>query len=75
MGPIWAIKEPWGFPGGASGKEDIEKRKKVKWLCPTLCDPIDCSLPGSSIHRIFQAKFLEWVAVSFSRKEDIRYAV
>ena len=73
MGPIWSIKEPWGFPGGTSGKEDIEKRKKMKW--PTLCDPIDCSLPGSSIHRIFQAKFLERVAVSFSRKEDIRDAV
>ena len=34
---------------------------------PTLCDPMDCSLPGSSIHGIFQARVLEWVAISFSR--------
>ena len=34
--------------------------------CPTLCDPIDCSLPGSSIHGIFQARVLEWVAIAFS---------
>ena len=32
----------------------------------TLCDPIDCSLPGSSVHGIFQARILEWVAISFS---------
>ena len=36
-------------------------------MCPTLCDPMDCSLPGSSIHGIFQARVLEWVAISFSR--------
>ena len=35
--------------------------------CPTLCNPIDCSLPGSSVHGIFQARMLEWVAISFSR--------
>ena len=35
---------------------------------PTLCDPMDCSLPGSSIHGIFQARILEWVAISFSRR-------
>ena len=34
---------------------------------PTLCDLMDCSLPGSSIHRILQARILEWVAISFSR--------
>ena len=34
--------------------------------CPTLCDPMDCSLPGSSIHGIFQARVLRWVAISFS---------
>ena len=34
--------------------------------CPTLCDPMDCSLPGSSIHGILQARTLEWVAISFS---------
>ena len=35
--------------------------------CPTLCNPMDCSLPGSSIHGIFQARILEWVAISFPR--------
>ena len=43
------------------------KESEVAQLCPTLCDPIDCSLPGSSVHGIFQAKVLEWVAISFSR--------
>ena len=43
------------------------ERKKVAQLCPTLCDPMDCSLPGSSIHGIFQTRILEWVAISFSR--------
>ena len=38
--------------------------------CPTLCDPMDCSLPGSSIHGIFQARVLEWIAISFSRRSS-----
>ena len=41
------------------------KWSEVAQLCPTLCDPVDCSLPGSSIHRIFLARVLEWVAISF----------
>ena len=36
-------------------------------LCPTLCNPVDCSPPGSFIHGILQARILEWVAISFSR--------
>ena len=40
---------------------------EVAQSCPTLCDPIDCSLPGSSVHGIFQAIVLEWIAISFSR--------
>ena len=36
-------------------------------LSPTLCDPMDCSPPGSSVHRIFQVRTLEWVATPFSR--------
>ena len=40
---------------------------EVAQSCPTLCDPMDCSLPGSSVHGIFQARVLEWVAISFSR--------
>ena len=35
--------------------------------CLTLCDPLDCSVPDSTVHRIFQAKILEWVAISFSK--------
>ena len=45
---------------------------EVKWSeaaqsCPTLCDPMDCSLPGSSLHGILQSRVLEWAAISFSR--------
>ena len=36
-------------------------------LCSTLCDPMDCGLPGSSVHGILQARILEWVAISSSR--------
>ena len=39
----------------------------VAQSCLTLCDAMDCSLPGSSVHEIFQARILEWVAISFSR--------
>ena len=38
----------------------------VAQSCPTLCDPIDCSRPGSSVHGILQARILEWVAIPFS---------
>ena len=44
-----------------------ESESEVAQLCLTLCDPMDCSPPCSSIHGIFQARVLEWVAVSFSR--------
>ena len=43
------------------------KESEVAQSCPTLCDPMNCSLLGSSIHGIFQARVLEWVAISFSR--------
>ena len=39
----------------------------VTQLCPSLCDPMDWSLPGSSVHGLLQARILEWVAISFSR--------
>ena len=46
----------------------MENSVKVKSLSRVrLCDPMDCSLPGSSVHGIFQARVLEWVAISFSR--------
>ena len=44
------------------GKSDSE----VTQSCLTLCDPMDCSLPGSSVHGIFQARVLEWGAIAFS---------
>ena len=44
------------------------KWSEVAQSCLTLCDPMDCSLPGSSVHGIFQARVLEWVAISFSRR-------
>ena len=47
--------------------ETMKKWSKVTQSCPTLCDPMDCSLPGSSIICIFQARTMEWIAVSFSR--------
>ena len=43
------------------------KWSEVAQSCPTLCDPMDSSLPGSAIHGIFQARILEWAAISFSR--------
>ena len=44
----------------------VESESEVAQLCLTLSDPMDCSLPGSSIHGIFQARVLEWVAIAFS---------
>ena len=41
-------------------------KMKVAQMCPTLCDPRDCSPPGSSVHLIFQVRILEWVAIPFS---------
>ena len=47
-----------------------ESESEVTQSCLTLCDPMDCSLPGSSIHGIFQTRVLEWVAISFSRESS-----
>ena len=51
-----------------------ESESEVTQLCLTLSDPMDCSLPGSSIHEIFQARVLEWGAIAFSDivKQKIR---
>ena len=57
----WAFWEPWrGFPGGSAAAT------KSLQSCPTLCNPIDASPPGSSVPGILQARTLKWVAVSFS---------
>ena len=44
----------------------VKSESEVTQSCPTPSDPMDCSLPGSSIHGIFQARILEWVAIAFS---------
>ena len=48
----------------------VKSESEVAQLCPTLSDPMDCSLPGSSIHGIFQARILEWGAIAFSEISD-----
>ena len=51
-----------------SHRKKIELQfSSVTQSCPTLCDPMDCSPPGSSVHGISQARIQEWVAISFSR--------
>ena len=60
--------------GGEEGKEAFRGetrccRCKVVQSCPTLCDPMDCSLPGPSAHGIFQARVLEWSAIAFSWRD------
>ena len=44
----------------------VKNESEVAQSCPTLRDPMDCSLPGSSVHRIFRARVLEWGAIAFS---------
>ena len=51
------------LPAELPGKPKV----KVTQLCPTLCGPMDCSLPGSSVHGILQARILEQIAIPFSR--------
>ena len=68
------LPHPWNSPGKNTevGCHFLLQRMKVKsesevvQSCPTLRDPMDCSLPGSSVHAIFQARVLEWVAIAFS---------
>ena len=52
----------------------VKSEREVAQLCPTLSDRMDCSLPGSSVHRSFQARVLKWVAIALSRsKANISY--
>jgi len=48
---------------------EVKSESEVAQLCPTLSNPMDCSLPGSSVHGIFQARVLEWVAIAFTWNE------
>ena len=68
------LLRPWDSPGKNTGLGchfllqcmKLESESEVIQSCLTLSDPMDCSLPGSSIHGIFQARVLEWVAIAFS---------
>ena len=65
---------PWDSPGKNTGVGchfllqcmTVKSESEVVQSCLTLSDPMDCSLPGSSIHGIFQARVLEWVSIAFS---------
>ena len=50
----------------------VKSESEVAQSCPTLSDPIDCSLPGSSVHGIFQARVLEWGAIAFRSNQNSR---
>ena len=54
---------------------EVKSEREVAQSCPTLSNPMDCSLPGSSIHGIFQTRVLEWGAIAFSYHElgDLSY--
>ena len=79
---IWFATEFTGEKDVSSHKGHKRLRWKSTWTflflpvclvaqsCPALCDPMDCSPPGSSVHRIFQARILEWVTISFSRESS-----
>ena len=68
------LPRPWDSPGKSTGVGchfllqcmKVKSESEVAQLCPTLSDPMDCSLPGSSVHGIFQAKVLKWGAIAFS---------
>ena len=68
------LPRPWNSPGKNTGMGchfllqcmKVKSESEVAQLCPTLQDPMDCSLPSSSIHGLFQARVLEWGAITFS---------
>ena len=51
----------------------VKSESEVAQYCPTLSDSMDCSLPGSSVHGICQARVLEWGAIAFSAKKERVY--
>ena len=68
------LLHPWDSPGKNTGVGchfllqcmKVKSESEVAQLCPTHSDPMDCSLPGSSVHGSFQARVLEWGAIAFS---------
>ena len=69
------LPRPWDSPGKNTGVGchfllqgmKVKSESEVAQLCPTLRNSVECSLPGSSIHGIFQARVLEWGAIAFSK--------
>ena len=69
----WQLYHPWDSLGKNTGvrchfllqRMKLKSESKVSQSCPTLRDPMDCSLPGSSVHGIFQARVLEWGVIAF----------
>ena len=69
---------PWDSPGKNTGVGchfllqcmKVKSESEVTQSCQTLSDPMDCSLPGSSVNGIFQARVLEWGAITFSTKGE-----
>ena len=59
-----------GLEKGSFHSNPKESESKVSQLCLTLNDPMDCSLPGSSVHGIFQARVLEWGVIAFSESQS-----
>ena len=53
----------------------VKSESEFAQSCPTLSDPMDCRLPGSTVHGIFQARVLEWVAIAFYRTNPRRYQI
>ena len=75
--PTW-LPDPWDSLGKNTGVGchfllqcmKVQSESEVTQSCPTLSDPMDCSLPGSSVHGIFQARVLQWGAIAFSRRQN-----
>ena len=71
------LPRPWDAPGKNTGVGcrfllqciKVKSESEVAQSCPTLSDPMNCSLPGSSVHGIFQARVLEWGAIAFSKSD------
>ena len=62
-----SVKYEWSLQVIIVRKSKLKVKVWVVQSCPTLCDLMDCSPPGPSVHRIFQTRILEWVSISFSR--------
>ena len=75
------LQRPWDSPGKNTGVGchcllqcmKVKSESEDAQSCPTPSDLMDCSLPGSSIHGIFQARVLEWGAIAFSGEATLRY--